>query len=136
MHTPPALRGREDVLLSERDRLFVENGAPRSKAVLGFDYSYGPWNPSLQVIHFGSQELGTFSWPPVPNQHYEAKTSADVSVTYAFTDHAKFTLGAANVFDAFPSRQNPDETDNGHVYESVQFGLNGTAYFARLYYKF
>lgn len=136
VHTPPALVGREDVLLSERDRLFVENGAPSSKAVLGFDYSYGPWNPSIKVIHFGSQELGTFSGPPVPNQHYAARTSADVSVTYAFNDHAKFTLGAANVFDVFSSRQNPDETDNGHVFESVQFGLNGTAYFARLYYKF
>ena len=70
------------------------------------------------------------------SQRYDARTSADVSLIYAFNDHAKFTLGAANVFDVFPSRQNPDETDNGHVFESVQFGLNGTACFARLYYKF
>lgn len=113
-----------------------ENGAPRSKAVLGFVYSHGPWNPSIKIIHFGSQTLGTFSGPPVPNQRYEAKTSADVSVTYAFTDNAKLTVGAANVFDVFPTRQNPDETDNGHVFESVQFGLNGTAYFTRFWYRF
>ena len=32
VNTPPALVGREDVLLPERDELFIENGAPRSKA--------------------------------------------------------------------------------------------------------
>ncbi|MDB5936675.1 MAG: TonB-dependent receptor, partial [Massilia sp.] len=26
--------------------------------------------------------------------------------------------------------------DNGFKYESVQFGLNGTSYFARLWHKF
>jgi iron complex outermembrane receptor protein len=138
VNTPPALAGREDTLLSERDRLFVENGAPRSKAVLGFDYSLGAWATDLKVIHFGSQELGTFSGTAagVPNQYYEAKTSADMSVTYSFTDNAKITVGATNVFDVFPTRQNADETDNGHVFESVQFGLNGRAYFARFWYRF
>ncbi|RNF82631.1 TonB-dependent receptor plug domain-containing protein [Montanilutibacter psychrotolerans] len=138
VNTPPALAGREETLLSERDRLFVENGAPRSKAVLGFDYAYGAWEGGIKVIHFGEQTLGTFSGTAagVPNQHYAAKTSADVSLGYNFSEKAKFTIGAANVFDVFPTRQNPDETDNGHVFESVQFGLNGAAYFARLWLKF
>ena len=135
VHTPPQLAGREEVLLSERERLFLEQGAPRRKGVLGFDYTHGPWDTSLKIIHFGPQTLGTWSGPPL-YQRYEAKTSADASVTYAFTDQAKVTIGAANVFDVHPTRQDPLETDSGHVSESVQFGLNGTAYFARLYYKF
>ena len=136
VHTPPALAGREDVLLSPRDRLFVENGAPRNKAVLGFDYALDRWDFGMKIIHFGSQTLGTFSGPPVPDQHYKAKTSADVSITYSFTDNAKLTVGGANVFDVFPTRQDPNETDNGHIYESVQFGLNGASYFARFWYRF
>ncbi len=135
VNTPPALAGREDVLMSERDRLFLEYGAPRSKAVLGFDYAISDWELGLKVIHFGEQTLGTWSGPPV-YQHYAAKTSADASVTYAFSEDTKFTVGAANVFDVFPTRQNPDETDNGHVFESIQFGLNGTAYFARVWHRF
>ncbi|MBX9402175.1 TonB-dependent receptor [Lysobacter sp. BMK333-48F3] len=138
IHAPPALIGREDVLLSERERLFIEQGAPKSKAVLGFDLSRGPWEGNLKIIHFGPQTLGTFSGTAagVPNAHYKAKTSADLSVTYAFSENTKLTVGGANLFGVKPTRQNPDETDNGHVFDSVQFGLNGASYFVRLWHKF
>ena len=136
INAPAALVGREDVLLSERERLFIEEGGPSTKATLGFDYDWQPWNFSLRVIHFGSQTLGTFSGPPVPNAHYRPKTSADVGITYSFSENAKLTVGGANVFDVFPTRQNPDETDNGHVFDSVQFGLNGASVFARLWVRF
>lgn len=135
VHTPAALVGREDTLLDERERLFIEGGAPRMKAVAGLDYSIGNWAPSVKVIHFGEQTLGTWSGPPL-YQHYSARTSADVSLTYSFTDTMKLTVGATNIFDVFPSKQDPNETDNGHIYESVQFGLNGAAYFARFWVKF
>ena len=136
IHAPPALVGREDVLLSERERLFIENGAPESKGVLGFDWTREQWNANVKLIWFGEQTLGTFSGPPVPNQQYNAKASADVSLTYSYSEATKFTLGAANIFDTKPTRQNPDETDNGHVYESVQFGLNGASWFFRVHSRF
>ena len=138
IHAPPALVGREDVLLSERERLFIEQGAPKSKAVVGFDYSRGAWEGDLKVIYFGPQTLGTFSGTAggVPNARYEAKTSADISVTYGFSENTKLTVGGANVFDVKPTRQDPNETDNGHVFDSVQFGLNGAAYFVRLWHRF
>jgi iron complex outermembrane receptor protein len=136
INTPPSLVGREGDLLSERERLFIENGGPRSKAVLAFDYTQGPWNGVVKFIYFGSQTLGTFSGPPEPNARYDAKSSADVALTYAFNeDRTQFTLGGSNVFDTFPSRQNADETDNGFIYDSVQFGLNGASVFARLAHK-
>ncbi|WP_273029222.1 TonB-dependent receptor plug domain-containing protein [Massilia timonae] len=133
---PAALAGFEDVLLSERERLFIEEGAPRRKATLGLDWTQGQLETSLRVIHFGPQTLGTFSGPPVPNQHYEAKTSADLSFTWAFTEKTRLTVGGTNIFDVKPTRQDPNETDNGFKYESVQFGLNGASMFARLAHKF
>ena len=72
----------------------------------------------------------------MPNQHYSPKTSADASITYSFTENTKLTVGGSNIFDVFPSRQNPDETDNGFKYEAVQFGLNGAAWYIRLSSKF
>ena len=136
VRVPDSLRGREDSLLDARERLFIEEGAPGSKAILGFDYNIGKWNPNLKIIHFGKQTLGTFSGLPVPNQQYDARTSADLSLSYAFTDHTRLTVGGTNILDVFPSRQNADETDNGHVFESVQFGLNGAAWFMRLSHTF
>ncbi|MYN17383.1 TonB-dependent receptor [Rugamonas sp. FT107W] len=138
IHAPASLKGFEDVLLSEKERLYIEQGAPRSKATLGFDYVTGAWESDLKIIHFGPQTLGTFSGTAagVPNQHYESKTSADLSFTYAINKNMKFTFGGNNIFNVKPTSQNADETDNGFKYESVQFGLNGASYFGRLYVKF
>lgn len=136
IHAPPSLVGREDVLLSDRERLFLEEGAPKQKATVGFDYLQGKWNTNFKIIYFGSQTLGTFSGPPVPNAEYGAKASADLSFTYSFSDKTRLTFGSTNIFDQFPDVQDPNETDNGHIYDSVQFGLNGRAYFLRLFTKF
>ncbi|SDC11557.1 iron complex outermembrane recepter protein [Massilia sp. PDC64] len=136
VHAPAALAGYEDVLLSERERLFIEQGGPRRKATLDFDYTLGQLETDFRVIHYGPQTLGTFSGPPVPNQYYKAKTSADLAFTWSFTEKTKLTVGGTNIFNVHPTQQNPDETDNGFKYESVQFGLNGAAYFARLSHKF
>ncbi|CAN7173897.1 TonB-dependent receptor [Pseudoduganella sp. LjRoot289] len=138
IHAPASLQGYEDVLLSERERLFIEQGGPRRKATLGFDYVTGAIETDLKVIHFGPQTLGTFSGTAagVPNAKYEAKTSADLSFTYSINKNAKFTFGGANIFNVKPTAQNPDETDNGFKYDSVQFGLNGASYFGRLWVKF
>jgi iron complex outermembrane receptor protein len=135
---PSALAGFEDVLLSERERLFIEQGGPRSKATLGFDYTAGPWNADFRIIHFGEQTLGTFSGTAagVPNARYAPKTSADLAVSYSIDKNTKITFGGTNIFDVKPSSQDPNETDNGFKYDSVQFGLNGAAYFLRLWKKF
>ena len=135
---PPSLAGFEDVLLSERERLFIEQGGPRSKATLGVDVTNGPWEKSFKIIHFGKQTLGTFSGTSsgVPNAVYEAKTSADLSVTYSFNKNTKITVGGNNVFNVKPSKQDANETDNGFIYDSVQFGLNGAAYFVRFWKRF
>jgi iron complex outermembrane receptor protein len=138
IHTPESLAGFEDVLLSERERLFIEQGGPRSKAVLGFNHVWTKLETDLKVIYFGSQTLGTFSGTAagVPNAHYKAKTSADLAFTWSFDKNTKLTVGAANIFNVKPTEQDPNETDNGFKYDSVQFGLNGTQYFARLWKRF
>jgi iron complex outermembrane recepter protein len=134
---PTSLAGFEDVVLSERERLFLEEGAPSRKATLGFEYGQGAWTADLKVIHFGKQTLGTFSGTEagVPNQVYRPKTSADISLSFAVTPKTKVTVGGNNVFNVKPTEQDANETDNGFKYESVQFGLNGASYFLRLHHK-
>ena len=138
VHAPASLKVYESVLLSERERLFIEQGGPRTKATIGFDYSRGAWETNLKIIHFGSQTLGTFSGTEngVPNAFYEPKTSADLSFTYSINNNTKLTFGGNNIFNVKPTKQDPNETDNGFIYDSVQFGLNGASYFARLWMKF
>ncbi len=138
INTPASLVGSENILLSERERLFIEQGAPRRKATLGFEYARGAWSSDLKIIHFGPQTLGTFSGTEngVPNAAYKSKTSADLSVTYAYDAKTKITIGGNNIFNVKPTTQDANETDNGFKYDSVQFGLNGASYFIRLWKQF
>ncbi|XHS76976.1 TonB-dependent receptor plug domain-containing protein [Burkholderiaceae bacterium UC74_6] len=138
IHAPASLKGFEDVLLSERERLFIEQGGPRSKATLGFEYAQGAWTGEAKIIHFGSQTLGTFDGTAngVPNQYYKPKTSMDLGLSWQATPALKLSIGGNNVFNVKPTKQDPNQTDDGFYYESVQFGLNGASYFARAYYKF
>ena len=138
VHAPAALKGYEDVLLSERERLFIEQGGPSLKATLGFEYVRGALTTDLKVIHFGSQTLGTFSGTAagVPNARYAPRTSADLGLTWAASKAVKVSVGGNNIFNVKPSKQDPNETDNGFIYDSVQFGLNGASYYARLHVSF
>ncbi len=136
VNAPSKLKAYTDVLLSDKERLYIEQGGPRAKATLGFEYAQGPWTGEAKVIHFGSQTLGTFDGPPVPNQVYKPKTSMDLGLSWQATPALKLSVGGNNVFNVKPTKQDPNETDNSFIYESVQFGLNGASYFARAYYKF
>jgi iron complex outermembrane receptor protein len=134
VHAPPLLQGFEDVLLSERERLFLEQGGPRAKATLGFEYAQGAWTGEAKIVHFGRQTQGGFSEGVY--LAYKPKTSMDLGLTWQATPALKLSVGGNNVFNVKPTRQNPDETDNGFYYDSVQFGLNGASYFARAHYRF
>ena len=105
--TPASLTGFEDVLLSERERLFIEQGGPRAKATLGFDYITGKLESDLRIIYFGPQTLGTFSGTAegVPNARYKAKTSADLSFTYSISKNTKLTFAATTSSTSSPPRK-------------------------------
>jgi len=120
-----------DAFLSRRERLFIEGAAPKSKAILSANYTQGAWDATVKLTYFGSLTLGTFSGETVRDQFYRPRSSVDLSIGYDLGTW-KVTLGGANVFDAMPSPQDPNETDTNFAYESVQMGFNGSAWFARL----
>ena len=113
--TPKSLAGFEDVLLSERERLFIEQGGPRNKASLNFNYVTSKLESDLKIIRFGSQTLGTFTGTAggEPNAHYAPKTSADLAFTWAFDKNTKLTVGGANIFNVKPSKQNRTKPTTG-----------------------
>lgn len=134
IHVPSTLKIDPDVLLSERERLFIEEAGPRTKATLGFEYSQGAWTGEAKIIHFGNQTQGTFNVGEF--LHYAPKTSMDLGMTWQATPALKLSVGGNNVFNVKPTRQDSGQTDNGFYYDSVQFGLNGASYYARAHYRF
>jgi iron complex outermembrane recepter protein len=137
---PPVFAGRGDIgdiLLSRRERLFVEGGAPEVKATLGIDWQVGKWNPAIRAIYYGPVRFANYA-PSLPEDdlRYAGRVSADISLTYTFTENFRLTAGVNNVFDAFPTAQDPDATDTGYIYDPVQFGIGGAQWFMRVATKF
>jgi iron complex outermembrane receptor protein len=134
INVPVSLKISEDVLVSTRERLFIEEAGPRAKGTLGFEYSQGAWTGEAKIIHFGKQTQGSFEENLY--LYYKPKTSMDLGVSWQATPALKFSVGGNNVFNVKPTRQDAGQTDNGFYYDSVQFGLNGASYYARAHYRF
>lgn len=138
INTAPGLAGKEDIYFNQRERLFVEGSAPKTKGVASADYTFGPWRVGASVNYFGEVISGIWSQlddPTLPGQRYAPKTTLDLRLSYAITDRFEIVAGGANVFDTYPTRQDPNETENGGLWENVQMGFNGAQYFARLRYR-
>jgi iron complex outermembrane recepter protein len=138
INTAPGLAGKEDIYFNTRERMFVEGSAPKTKATLLFDYDRTRWNAGLRLAYFGSLESGTWTQiddPSAPPQRYDARATTDVHVGFRLADNLQWTIGGVNIFDVQPTAQDPFETENGALWENVQMGINGAAWYTRLSYR-
>jgi len=138
INTAPGLAGKEDIYFNTRERMFVEGSAPEWKGALGGDYRIGRWNTGVRLAYFGDVFSGTWSQvddPFAPPQHYLPRWTTDVHVGYDLTDWLGLVVGGTNIFDEQPTEQDPNETENGGLWENVQMGFNGASYFARVVYR-
>ena len=135
INTASGLAGKEDIYFNTRERMFVEGSAPKTKGTLGFDYEQDRWNGGVRMIYFGDLESGTWTQiddPTAPPQRYDPRTTADVYLGFRVAPNLQWTIGGTNIFDAQPTVQDPFETENGALWENVQMGINGAAYYTRL----
>lgn len=135
VHTSEKLRGKEEIYFGARERLFLEGGAPEWKGSLGLRYQTGPWVFAWREAFFGQVVLGTWSGGD-QRAVYRPKAVADCSVSRQLAESVRLTAGASNLFGAKPTRQDPNETDNGGYWDPVQMGFNGAYYFAKLALSF
>jgi iron complex outermembrane receptor protein len=138
VNTAPGLAGKEDIYFNTRERMFVEGSAPKTKGTLGFDYSRERWSGGLKLIYFGSLESGTWSQiddPTSPPQRYDPRVTTGVHLTFRLAGDLQLTIGGLNILDEQPTEQDPYETENGALWENVQMGINGAAYYTRLSFR-
>jgi iron complex outermembrane receptor protein len=128
IHTTPLLAGKEDTYFGLREKAFLLASAPSSKVSLAVDHSVGRFDSHVRVTNFGRVSL--VDWLDTRDV-YKAKATTDVSVGYRVSSGARFTVGAANVFNVYPTQQDT-ETETGGPWDAVQMGFAGAFYFARL----
>jgi len=138
INTSARLAGKQDIYFNTRERMFVEGSAPETKGTLGFDYTRPRWTSGLKLTYFGDLESGTWSQiddPASPPQRYDARVTTDLYLGYELAPGLRLIGGGANIFDEQPTAQDPNETENGALWENVQMGFNGSSYFLRLSYR-
>jgi iron complex outermembrane receptor protein len=122
-------------IFDETQRVLIEEGQPGEHALLSFTHDYNQWTTNLRFNYFGSVAGQGFTGI---RQEWDGKWLTDLSVSYAFNEQVRLTVGGTNIFDEYPDKW--DEVDGfpfpqlGFVYgwETLPFGINGGFYFAKL----
>ncbi len=66
---------------------------------------------------------------------YDPRLTLDLSLSYNLSPSVRWTVGGANILNAYPTKQDA-ETEGGGLYDAVQMGFNGTFLFSRLSFVF
>ena len=70
--------------------------------------------------------------PSAPPQVYDSRVATDVHFGLELPRNLSLTVGGTNIFDVEPTAQDPNETENGGLWENVQMGFNGAAWYVRV----
>ena len=133
INTSEQLEGKEDIYFDETSRIFLEKAVPRTKVNLTFNYNIGKFSTMLRNVYFGTVDEATNVEENM--QTFAAKVVTDISLSYAFSNKAKLSLGANNLLDVYPDLSIEANQSSGRFLysrRSQQFGTNGRYVFARV----
>lgn len=122
----------------------IRNLAPNHRANLTLNWQSNGFGLTLRESYYGSwvEEVG------YPGQVFGAKFTTDIDVSYTFMEHFTLSVGASNLFNAYPDKikDSPDNrlflstggTNSGEIYPNTggPFGFNGGLYYARIRIKY
>ena len=134
--TTPALAGREESFLGRRERSLIPYAAPKYKFHAVFDYRLNKLSLGTRFTGFSSMDLVDYNSANVAPNHYDGKITTDLFAGYQITENVKLSLNGSNIFNVYPNKQAPSNTETGGMYEAVQMGFGGSFYSLRLKLKF
>lgn len=137
--TPPELAAVTPIPLFNRASIVgVEHGTPRNRVNLSANWQFHQFGVFLRETRYGSVE-SYGSNPPFTDQVYGARWLTDLDVSYDVTPHLKVTVGAQDLFDVYPDKNNPYNNAAGltpYAGSLSPFGFNGGFYFARVLLRY
>lgn len=132
--TASALKGKEDIYFSNRERYFLQASAPTHKHSFNFEYRLNKFSTNLRLTNFAAITL--IDYEP-KEETFKGRTVTDLSFSLQASDKVSVTVGGSNIFDVYPEfRADPGLTETGTRYEAIQMGMGGAMYFAKVGVKF
>lgn len=124
------------VLFNIEERGRLEQGQPRSKISLGFNYRINRFNFYVRSTRFGEVAAIFNGSDRTRDEFFDPKVVTDASIAYRIKNIMTLTIGANNIGNVYPDKlQNFANTGDGRfVYSrnSTQFGFNGGYYYTSL----
>lgn len=135
IHTSDKLAGYEDVYFGTREQKFLLASAPPSKINFTIDYRVSKFNANVRVVRFGQVVLEGWA-PDGPNgdildDTYAPAMTVDVTLGYEISERLRLVVGGANVTNAYPTAQDPADTETGGDWDAVQMGFAGSLWFVK-----
>ncbi|WP_036386108.1 TonB-dependent receptor domain-containing protein [Muricauda sp. MAR_2010_75] len=131
--------GLSDTYFDPTSRIYLESAVPTTKGNLSHNVKIGEHlNFFVRNGYFGEVREATNEDDPTIDYTFGAKVITDFTVGYSFTDNVTLTIGANNLLDVYPDKNDPAfRSDGRFIYSrrSVQFGQNGRYVFGRLTFK-
>lgn len=134
-NTPTQLSTQQAVLFDRIERARLEEGQPRQTVSLTFDHTVNRFSTTIHTQRFG--EVGVRGGTANLDQKFGAKWLTDVNASYSVIRQLRFTVGSNNVFDEYPDRNIPANSNSGiFPYSQVSpFGFNGRFVYAKFRYE-
>lgn len=127
-------------VISAAQRFNISNLPPKHRANLSANWQIGGFSINARENYYSS-------WAnqlEYPGQRFGAKFVTDLDISYTIADRYTLTLGANNLFDAYPDKIAPSTVNpiyaltnslaDGQVYprSGGPFGINGGFYYLRI----
>ena len=135
INTTASLAGKEENYFSQRDQSFVLSAAPNYKFNLTLAYSQPKFNANFRLVGFSKVDIKSHEQDDQGNyisNIYDARIISDASLGFLLTKDIRLIVGGSNLLNAYPSRQEPAQSETGGMYEAVQMGFGGRFFFTKL----
>ncbi len=133
VNTTEKLAGKEDVYFSKREKAFLVASAPKSRLNFSASYDIKNVTATLRIMRYGEVIILGYD---DSEQLYKPKVVTDVALGYAINKHFSINLGADNLLNVYPDKQDIENTESGGAWDPVQMNFNGRRYFIRAGFKF
>jgi iron complex outermembrane receptor protein len=124
----------EGTFFGKREKAFLLASAPKSKFGLNLNYSRKKLDAGMAFTRFSKVVLYDYA---DEEDVYSAKVVTDLTVGYKLSKQLKLSVGANNLFNIYPDKQDEQgNTEAGGYWDAVQMGFSGAYYYTRLGFTF
>ncbi|MGE8044305.1 TonB-dependent receptor plug domain-containing protein [Pseudomonas monteilii] len=132
--TPAALRNAGVSVVGHAAEGLLVAGTPRSKWVLGANWTLGNFAANLQTTRYGKVE--TWQQNAAQDRSFEAKWITDLDLSYLLFDSLTLTVGGTNIFNVKPDNNGVAQAAYKYNYGTPPFHPGGGFWYTKLAYDF